>query len=94
MEQFVIDSKKASPMWGGICIGYVVSKEEIETVSDNVCGDTVIIVYPSEGRFVEIAEVHTLDMCVNGKMSCRSSAHCVGEGCDFCGKFTAMYNGW
>ena len=87
MAQYIINSKKASSLWGGVHVGYVVNIKEIEEVKDEVYGDTLIEVLHNT-----IEKVYKLDMCVCGKMSCRETAHCIGEICDFCGKFTEMYN--
>ena len=82
MQNYIIDSSKASQMWGGVLVGYSVLDSEIKSVEDEIHGDMLIKVWANE-----IQEVHNLDMCVNGKMSSRDSAHCIGSSCDFCGKF-------
>lgn len=87
MAKYIINSKKASSMWGGIHIGYVVSNEEIKMVEDNVYGDTIIEVFHNT-----IESITHIDMCVCGKMQCRETAHCIGDFCDFCGKFSV--NEW
>ena len=87
IKTYVINSKKASSLWGGVHIGYVVNMKEVNDVKDEIYGDMLIKVLHNT-----IEEIHTLDMCVCGKMKCRETAHCIGEICDFCGKFTEMYN--
>lgn len=86
MKKFIINSKKASQLWGGLHIGYVVSQEEIAEVTDKVYGDTIINILHNT-----IEDITHIDMCVCGKMNCRDTAHCIGESCDFCGKFTTLY---
>ena len=89
MKTFIINSKKAASIWGGIEIGYIVTQEEIKSVEDTNEGDKYIEV---DMTSMEISNIGNMDMCVAGGISSRGHKHCIGEFCDFCGKFTEFYN--